>query len=108
LRSIPNIGTGGTVIFEIGETNYALTSPTTLQLTVDGSSTASDTDFKQGLNASITAGLSPSVSYDAQTGTLTFDPKTVFPFTSSGSAAAESQFVYRRSIDLAMSHMYRA
>src|ERR1700733_4840051 len=77
LRSIPNIGTAGTVTFEIGETNYALTSPTTLQISIDGASTASDADFKRGLNASITAALKPTVSYDAQTGTLTFDPQAV-------------------------------
>jgi endoglucanase len=81
LRSIPNIGTAGTVTFEIGETNYALTSPTTLRIAIDGASTASDADFSRGLNASITAALKPTVSYDPQTNTLTFDPKTVFPFT---------------------------
>jgi hypothetical protein len=88
LRSIPNIGTAGTVTFEIGETNYALTSPTTLQITIDGASTAGDADFTRGLNASITAALKPNVSYDAQTGTLTFDPKTVFPFIFTMTAAA--------------------
>jgi hypothetical protein len=40
LRSIPNIGAGGTVTFEIGKTNYALTSSTTLRIAVDGASTA--------------------------------------------------------------------
>jgi endoglucanase len=81
LRSIPNIGTGGTVIFEIDKTNYALTSSTTLHIAVDGASTASDANFTQGLNASIAAALNPNVTYDPQTGTLTFGPKTVFPFT---------------------------
>jgi endoglucanase len=90
LRSIPNVGPAGTVTFEIGETNYALTSPATLQIAVDRASTASDTDFKQGLTASITAALNPTVSYDAQTGTLTFGPKTVFPFTFTMTAAAVS------------------
>jgi endoglucanase len=87
LRSIPNIGTAGTVTFEIGETNYALISPTTLRISIDGASTASDADFTRGLNASITAALKPTVTYDAQTNTLTFDPKTVFPFTFTMTAA---------------------
>jgi hypothetical protein len=90
LRSVPNIGAAGTVTFEIGEANYALASPTTLQLTVDGLSTASDSDFRQGLNASNTAALKPNVSYDAQTGTVTFGPKTVFPLTFTMIAAAVS------------------
>jgi endoglucanase len=90
LRSIPNIDTAGTVTFEIGETNYALTSPTTLQIAIDGASTAGDADFTRGLNASITAALKPNVSYDPQTGTLTFDPKTAFPFTFVMTAATVS------------------
>jgi endoglucanase len=81
LRSIPNVATAGNVTFEIGMTNYVLTSPTTLQLTVDSASTASDVDFMQGLNASIAAALNANVTYDPQAHTLTFDPKTVFPFT---------------------------
>jgi endoglucanase len=81
LRSIPNIGTGGTVTFEIGKTNYALTSSTTLQIAVDSASSAGDVDFTQGLNASVAAALNANVTYDSQTGTLTFGPKTVFPFT---------------------------
>jgi endoglucanase len=88
LRSVPNIGTGGTVIFEIDETNYALTSSTTLKIAVDSASTASDVDFTQGLNASIGAALNANVAYDAQTGTLTFGPKTVFPFTFAMNAGA--------------------
>jgi endoglucanase len=81
LRSIPNIGTGGTVTFEIDETNYALTSSTTLHIGVDGASTATDANFTQGLSASIAAALNENVTYDSQTGTLSFGPKTVFPFT---------------------------
>ena len=90
LRSIPNIGNAGTVTFEIGETNYALASPTTLQISIDGASTAGDADFARELNASIAAALKPTVTYDAQTGTLTFDPKTVFPFTFTMTAAKVS------------------
>jgi endoglucanase len=81
LRSTPNVATAGGVTFEIGMTNYVLTSPTSLQLTVDNASTASDADFKQELNASIAAALNANVTYDPQAHTLTFDPKTVFPFT---------------------------
>ena len=90
LRSIPNIGTGGTVTFEIDETNYALTSSTTLHIAVDGASTANDTNFTQGLNASIAAALNENVTYDSQTGTLSFSPKTVFPFTFVMTAGAVS------------------
>jgi endoglucanase len=96
LRSVPNIGGGGTVIFEIDKTNYALTSPTTLQIAVDGASTAGDQDFPQGLNASIAAALNADVSYDPQTGTLTFGPKTVFPFSfamTAGSVGANKDFI---------------
>ena len=75
LRSIPNIGSGGTVTFEIDKSNYALTSSTTLQIAVDGASTAGDADFTRGLDASITAALNSDVSYDAKTGTLDFWPE---------------------------------
>jgi endoglucanase len=88
LRSIPNIGTGGTVTFEIDKTNYALTSPTSLRIAVDGTSTASDADFMQGLNASIGAALNPNVTYDPQTRTLTFGPKAEFPFSFAMTAKA--------------------
>jgi endoglucanase len=80
LRSIPNIGTSGTVTFEIDQTNYALTSPATLKLTVDAVSTASDADFTTALGVAVHAALNADVSYDSRTGTLTFGPKTVFPF----------------------------
>src|ERR1700675_2949823 len=88
LRWIPNIGTGGTVTFEVDKTNYTLTSSTTLHISVDGASTASDGDFTQGLNASIAAALNSNVTYDPQTSTLTFGPKTVFPFTFAMTARA--------------------
>jgi endoglucanase len=88
LRSIPNIGTGGTVTFEIDKANYALTSPGTLHIAVDDASTASDASFTQGLNASIAAALNANVTYDPQTGTLTFGPNTVFPFTFTMTAGA--------------------
>jgi endoglucanase len=88
LRSIPSVGAGDTVIFEIGNTNYVLTSPTTLKISVDGASTAGDADFTKGLSASITAALNADVTYDAQTGVLTFGPKTVFPFTFAMTAGA--------------------
>ena len=81
LRSVPNIGPGGTVTFEIHETNYALASPAKLKLAVDGSSTASDADFVQGLQAAINTASSSDIGFDAPTGTLTFGPKAVFPFT---------------------------
>jgi endoglucanase len=90
LRSIPNIGTGGAVNFEIDKTNYALTSSTTLHIAVDGASAASDANFTQGLNAAIAAALNANVTYDSQTGTLTFGPKTVFPFTFAMTAGAVS------------------
>jgi endoglucanase len=90
LRSILNIGTGGTVTFEIDKTNYTLTSSTTLHIAVDGAGTAGDGDFTQGLNASIAAALNANVTYDSQTGTLTFGPKTVFPFTFAMTAGAVS------------------
>jgi len=80
LRSIPNIGTGETVTFEIGMTNYALTSATTIQIRIAGAGTASDADFTQGLDAAIASARDENVSYDLQTGTLTFGPKAVFPF----------------------------
>ena len=91
LRSLPNIGAAGTVTFEIHETNYALTSSTTLKLAVDGASTASDADFTQSLDAAVHAALVQGAlgvdsSYDARTGTLTFGPKTVFPVTFSMTA----------------------
>lgn len=88
LRSIPSIGNGGTVTFEIDKTNYALTSPATLHIAVDDASTASDGSFTKGLNASITAALNANVTYDSQTGTLTFGPNTVFPFTFTMTAGA--------------------
>jgi endoglucanase len=88
LRSIPSIGTGGTVIFEIDKTNYVLTSPATLKISIDSASTAGDADFTKGLNASIVAALNADVTYDAQTGVLTFGPKTVFPFTFAMKAGA--------------------
>jgi endoglucanase len=88
LRSIPSIETGGTVVFEIDKTNYVLTSPATLTIGVDGASTAGDADFTKGLNASIAAALNADVTYDAQTGVLTFGPKTVFPFTFAMTAGA--------------------
>ena len=81
LRSIPSIGSGGSVSFEIDQTNTALTALATLQIAVDGASTATEADFRQGLEASIAAARNADVSYQAQTGTLTFGPKTVFPFT---------------------------
>jgi endoglucanase len=81
LRSVPNIGTRGTVTFEIEKTNYTLTSPTTLRIGVDAASTAGDADFIQGLDASIRAALNAHVNYDSQTGTLTFGPEATFPFT---------------------------
>jgi endoglucanase len=87
LRSKPNVNTGDSVTFEIGMTNYVLTSSTTLQLTVDNASTANDADFKQGLNASIAAERNANVTYDPQTHTLTFDPKVIFPFTFTMTAA---------------------
>jgi endoglucanase len=90
LRSIPNIGAGGTVTFEIDKTNYAMTSSTTLHIAIDGASTAGDADFSRGLNASIAAALNANVTYDSQTGTLTFGPKTVFPFTFAMTAGAVS------------------
>jgi endoglucanase len=96
LRSIPNIGTGGTVTFEIDRTNYALTSPTTLRIAIDATSTAADADFTQGLDASIAAALTADVSYDPQTGTLTFGPKTLFPFTfamTAGIVGANKDFI---------------
>ena len=96
LRSIPNIGAGSTVTFEIGMTNYTLTSPTTLQITVDGASTASDKDFTQGFNASIAAALKANVTYDPHAGTLTFGPEAVFPFTFSmtaGAAATNKDYI---------------
>ncbi len=96
LRSIPNIGTGGTVTFEIEKTNYALTSPARLRIAVDAASTASDADFVQGLDASIRAALNPNVKYDSQTGTLTFGPKAIFPFTftmTAGAAGAGKDYI---------------
>ena len=77
----------GTVTFEIDKTNYALSSSTTLKIGVDGASTATDADFAQGLHASIMAALNDDVIYDPRTGTLTFGPKTVFPFTFTMTAA---------------------
>jgi endoglucanase len=100
LRSIPNIGTGGTVTFEIDKTNYALTSSTTLHIAVDGASAARDADFTQGLNAPIAAALNANVTYDPQTGTLTFGPKTVFPFTFSmtaGTAGSNKDYILKIS-----------
>jgi len=90
LRSIPNIAAGGTVTFEIDKTNYTLTSSTTLHIAVDGASTANDANFTQGLNASIAAALKTGVTYDSQTGTLTFGTRTVFPFTFTMTAGAVS------------------
>jgi len=81
LRSIPNIGVGGTVTFEIGMTNFALTTSTTLQIAVNSGSTASDADFTQGLNSSIASAADANVTFDPQTSTLTFSPKVVFPFS---------------------------
>ncbi|MBV9985232.1 glycoside hydrolase family 5 protein [Bradyrhizobium sp.] len=80
LRSVPSIGTGNAVTFEIHETNHALTSPTSLRLAMDGSSTASDVDFVEGLNEAVAAALGPDVSYAPDTGMLTFSPRAVFPF----------------------------
>jgi len=88
LRSIPNIGSGGTVTFEIDQTNYSLTSPTTLKLAVDGASTANDADFAKTLSEAISAAGSTDVNYDSRAGILTFGPKTVFPFTFSMTAGA--------------------
>jgi hypothetical protein len=88
MRSIPNIGTGGTVTFEIDKTNYPLTSSTTLDIAVDAASTAGDADFTQGLQASIAAALNANVTYDPHTGILTFGPETVFPFTFAMTAGA--------------------
>jgi endoglucanase len=81
LRSVPNIRTGDTVTFEIDKTNYPLTSSTKIQVVVNGASTANDLDFVAPLNESIVAGLNENVSFEPQTGTLTFGPKAVFPFT---------------------------
>lgn len=81
LRSVPNIGPGGTVTFEIHETNYALTSPARLKVVIDGASTATDADFVQGFQAAINAAPSNDISFDAPTSTLTFGPKAAFPFT---------------------------
>ncbi|MCK1404928.1 glycoside hydrolase family 5 protein [Bradyrhizobium sp. 76] len=90
LRSAPSIGTGGVVTFEIHKTNYALTSPTTLHIAVDSASTATDADFTQGLDASVSAALNRNVTYDTHTGTLTFSEKAVFPFVFSMTAASVS------------------
>jgi endoglucanase len=90
LRSIPNIGSGDPVTFEIDQTNYALTSSTTLKLTTDGESTANDADFAKTLGEAIGAAGGGDVSYDSRTGILTFGPKTVFPFTFSLTAGAVS------------------
>jgi endoglucanase len=88
LRSAPNIGTGGTVTFEIGMTNTALSSDVTLHIAVDAASTAGDADFTRGLNASIAAAANGKVSFDPHTGTLTFGPETVFPFSFAMTAGA--------------------
>ena len=80
LRSVPRIGTGNSVTFEIHETNHALTSPTSLRLAVDGD-TAGDVDFVRGLNEAVAAAVGPDVSYAPDTGVLTFGPRTVFPFS---------------------------
>jgi endoglucanase len=87
LRSIPMIGAGGTVSFEIDKTNFALTAPTTLHITIDRASTADERDFAQGLDASIAAALKADVTYDPQTRTLTFGPNTAFPFRFAMTAA---------------------
>jgi endoglucanase len=100
LRSIPNIGTGGTVTFEIDQTNYSLTSSTILKLAVDGASTASDADFTKALSEAVGAASGANVSYDGRTGTLTFGAKTVFPFTFSmtaGATAANKDYILRIS-----------
>lgn len=89
LRSVPNIGAGGTVTFEIDMTNHALTSPATLHIAPHGASAASEPDFVRGLNASITAALTADVSFDSKTCTLTFGPGTVFPFSFTMTAGAE-------------------
>jgi endoglucanase len=86
LRSIPSIGSGGTLTFEIDLTNYTLTSSTALKLTADGESTANDTDFAKTLSEAVSAAGGADVSYDARTGMLTFGPKAVFPFTFSMTA----------------------
>jgi endoglucanase len=86
LRSIPNIGSGGAVVFEIDETNYALTSSTTLKLAVDGTSTANDADFTTTLDEAVNAALNGNVGYDQHSGILTFGPTTAFPFTFSMTA----------------------
>jgi endoglucanase len=88
LRSAPNIGTGGTVTFEIGMTNYALSSEVTLHIAVDAASTAGDADFTRGLNASIAAAANGKAGFDPHTGALTFGPETVFPFTFAMTAGA--------------------
>lgn len=88
LRSIPNIGAGGSITFEIDLTNQVLTSPVTLHIAAGNASTASDADFVRGLNASIAAALKDDVSFDPKTGTLTFGSKTVFPFAFAMTAGA--------------------
>ena len=88
LRSIPNVGAGGAVTFEIDMTNHVLTSSVTLHIAALEASTASDADFVRGLNASITAALTTDVSFAPKTGTLTFGPKSVFPFPFTMTAAA--------------------
>ncbi len=90
LRSIPNIGPGDVVTFEIDQTNYVLTFPTALKLAVDGESTANDADFAKALGEAIRAAGGADASYDSRTGILTFGPKTVFPFTFSMTAGPTS------------------
>ena len=80
LRSIPNIEAGGAVAFEIGETNFTLKTPTSLNISLDPASTASDVDFLESLNESISSSLDEHVSFDATTGKLLFKPGTTFPF----------------------------
>jgi endoglucanase len=88
LRSVPNIGTGGTVTFEIDLTNHTLAAPAGLRIAFDGESTAKGWDFKQGLDASIAAALKTDISYAAESGILTFGPKATFPFTFAMTAAS--------------------
>ena len=90
LRSVPSIGSGGTVTFEIDLTNHALTAPASLRIAVDGVSTAEDRDFNQALSASITAALKTDTSYDPEAGVLIFGPKATFPFAFTRSAASVS------------------
>jgi endoglucanase len=96
LRSVPDIGAGGSVTFEVGKTNHALASPTKLRIAVNGASTAGDRDFTEGLHAAINKALNADISYDGSSGTLTFGPNTVFPFTftmTAGTVVGDKDYV---------------